>query len=260
MIELIDVSGGYNGLKKLDNINIKINKGTITSIIGPNGCGKTTLLKVASGLITPYSGEILLNDIPINNIKKKEFAKSVSILPQTRNIPNIIVSSLVMHGRFPYLGFSRKLSSHDREKVEYAMELTGVIKFRNKNLLELSGGERQKVYIAMIVAQDTDIIFLDEPTTYLDINQQFQVINLIKKLNEKGKTIVIVLHDIVQALTHSDKICVMNKGEIRSYGSPKEILEKKIINEVFGINCKRVNIQETCYSYVLEFSNNLTFL
>ncbi|MGH4117175.1 ABC transporter ATP-binding protein [Clostridium sp.] len=252
MIELIDVSSGYNGVKKLQNINMKINKGTITSIIGPNGCGKTTLLKVTSGLIDLYSGKILLNDTPINGIKKKEFAKSVSILPQTRSIPNIIVDSLVAHGRFPYLGFARKQSKVDREKVEYAMELTGVIKFRNKNLLELSGGERQKVYIAMIVAQDTDVIFLDEPTTYLDINQQFQVIDLIKKLNKNGKTIVMVLHDIVQALTYSHRICVMNKGEVKSYGTPKEILDKKVINEVFSVNCKRVHIQESCYSYYLS--------
>ena len=132
------------------------------------------------------------------------------------------------------------------------MELTGVIKFRNKNLQELSGGERQKVYIAMIVAQDTDIIFFDEPTTYLDINQQFQVISLIKNLNEKGKTIVIVLHDIVQALTHSHMICVMNKGEIKSYGTPEEILEKRVINEVFGVNCKKVNFKDACYSYYLS--------
>lgn len=155
MIELIDVCCGYNGVKKIDNINIKIDSVSITSIIGPNGCGKTTLLKVASGLIAPYSGQILLNDISINIINKKEFAKSVSILPQTRNIPNIIVSSLVTHRRFPHLGFSRRLSSNDREKIEYAMELTGIIKFRNKNLQKLSGGERQKVYIAMIVAQFT---------------------------------------------------------------------------------------------------------
>lgn len=252
MMELIDVSSGYNGLKKIDSISIKINKGCITSIIGPNGCGKTTLLKVASGLIPPYHGKILLDNIPINSIKKKEFAKKVSILPQIRNTPNIIVSSLVMHGRFPYLGFSRKLSTYDREKVEYAMELTGVIKFRNKNLLELSGGERQKVYIAMIVAQDTDIIFFDEPTTYLDINQQFQVIELIKNLNKMGKTIVIVLHDIVQALIHSHRICVMDRGEIKSYGTPEEILNKKVINEVFGVDCKKVDIQESCHSYYLS--------
>lgn len=252
MIELIDVSSGYNGLNKINNINIKINKGTITSIIGPNGCGKTTLLKAASGLLTPYSGKILLDGISINNIAKKEFAKSVSILPQTRNIPNIIVNSLVMHGRFPYLGFSRRLSRTDREKIEYAMELTGVVDFRNKNLQELSGGERQKVYIAMIVAQDTDIVFFDEPTTYLDINQQFQVMDLINNLNEMGKTIVLVLHDIVQALTHSHKICVMDKGEIKSYGSPEQILEEKVINEVFGVNCKRVDFNEACYSYYLS--------
>ncbi|MGH4124746.1 MAG: ABC transporter ATP-binding protein [Clostridium sp.] len=252
MMELMDIHSGYNGLEKIGNINIKIKKGCITSIIGPNGSGKTTLLKVASGLIPPYSGEILLNNIPINSIGKKEFAKKVSILPQIRNATNIIVSSLVMHGRFPYLGFSRKLSIYDREKVEYAMELTGVTKFRGKNLLELSGGERQKVYIAMIVAQDTDVIFFDEPITYLDINQQFQVMELIKNLNKMGKTIVIVLHDIVQALIHSHRICVMNRGEIKSYGTPEEILKKKVINEVFGVVCKRIDIQESSHSYYLS--------
>lgn len=251
MIELKDISCGYNGITKINNINIKIDKGLITSIIGPNGCGKTTLLKVASGLITPYSGKVLLDDIPISSIKKKELAKKISVLPQMRNTPNIIVNSLVMHGRFPYLGFSRKLSGIDKEKTEYAMELAGVTEYRNKNVLELSGGERQKVYIAMAIAQDTDIIFLDEPTTYLDINQQFQLIDIIKKLSKSGKTIVMILHDIVQALNYSHRICIMEKGKIRAYETPEDIIEKKIINEVFKIRCKRIDFEGSVYSYCL---------
>lgn len=242
MISLRNVTAGYDKKEVIKNIDITFEKGTITTIIGKNGCGKTTLLKASSNLLKPIAGKVMLNCVNgwsnIYAMKNNQAAKKISFLSQSREAPNISVYSLVMHGRFPYLNFARIPQKKDKILVEEAIEKMGIGKYKNKNIKELSGGERQKVYIAMILAQATDIIFLDEPTTYLDINHQLEILEIIRELKKSGKTIVMVLHDLNCALSYSDKICLMNKGEIVLYDTPKAIIDSKMIDKVFNVSCE----------------------
>lgn len=235
MIKLENISSSYNKIEIIKNINIDFEEGSITTIIGKNGCGKTTLLRTASNLLRPFHGKITIDDKDIAGFADKELAKKISFLPQLRSVPNITVYNLVMHGRYPYLGFSRTPQKQDKEIVDEAIEDMGMERYINKNIQELSGGQRQKVYIAMVLAQNTDIIFLDEPTTYLDINHQLEILEIIKKLKEMGKTIVMVLHDLSNALSYSDKICLMEKGEIVIYDTPHSVFESREIDRVFNI-------------------------
>lgn len=240
MIKLNNITAGYNKVEIIKNINIAFEEGSITSIAGKNGCGKTTLLKTASNLLKPFSGEITIRGKDISSIPGKELAKKVSFLPQLRTVPNITVFNLVMHGRYPYLGFSRTPQKKDKEIVEKAIENMELHKYIYKNIQELSGGQRQKVYIAMVLAQDTDIIFLDEPTTYLDINHQLEILEIVKKLKKMGKTIVMVLHDLSYALSYSDKICLMENGEVAMHDTPQAVFGSKEIDRIFKVYSEQV--------------------
>lgn len=253
MIKLSNITAGYNKIEIIKNINIDFKEGSITSIIGKNGCGKTTLLKTASNLLKPFSGKITIKGEDISNIPNKELAKKVSFLPQHRTMPNITVYNLVMHGRYPYLGFSRTPQKKDKEIVSKAIENMGLNKYINKNINELSGGQRQKAYIAMVLAQDTEIIFLDEPTTYLDINHQLEILEEIKNLKKMGKTIVMVLHDLNNAFSRSDRICLMDKGEIAIYDTPQVVFESREIDRIFNIFSSQVFIKnEGAKQYVFS--------
>ncbi len=240
MIKLHNVTAGYDKVEIIKNINIAFEEGSITSIVGKNGCGKTTLLKTASNLLKPFRGGITIRGKDIANIPSKELAKQLSYLPQHRVVPNITVYNLVMHGRYPYLGFSRTPQKKDKEIVEKAIENMGLRQYIHRNIHELSGGQRQKVYIAMVLAQDTDIIFLDEPTTYLDINHQLEILEVIKKLKKMGKTIVMVLHDLNSALSYSDRICLMEEGEIAIYDTPQVVYESGEIDRIFKVFSSQV--------------------
>jgi len=238
MFKLQNITSGYEEKKIIKNINLEISPNQITTIIGPNGCGKSTLLKTLANSLTPYEGEITLHEKPLHSYSITEFAQHVAILPQVRNIPNTTVEALISHGRFPYLGFLRRLKPGDQEIIEQAMSLTGIIEKRYQSLYHLSGGERQRVYIAMTLAQDTEVILLDEPTTYLDMNHQYEILELVKKLHQQEKTIVMVLHDLAHALAYSDQIIVMNDGEIVKVGNPSLIIKEQVIEKVFNLSCK----------------------
>ncbi|NLZ93012.1 MAG: ABC transporter ATP-binding protein [Firmicutes bacterium] len=242
MIKLQDITAGYKGIEVIKNINISFAKGSITGIIGKNGCGKTTLLKTAAKLLEPISGNISLNGESIYDISHKRLAKEISFLPQIRSTPNIAVYNLVMHGRFPYLGFPRIPQAEDKVIVENALAKLGIVKYRNKNVRELSGGERQKVYLAMVLAQDTNYIFLDEPTTYLDINHQLEILAIIKELKNMGKAVIMVIHDLNSALTYCDKICLIDRGEVIIDGTPKAVYNSREIERVFQVRCEEVSM------------------
>lgn len=198
-------------------------------------------MKIASRQIKPYSGDVLLNGENIFNLASKEVAKHISYLPQNRDVPSIKAYDLVMHGRFPYLGFTRIPTLDDKKIVDDAINRLEITEYKDKNIKELSGGERQKVYLAMTLAQDTDIIFLDEPTTYLDINYQLEILDIVKELKRMGKTIIMVIHDLNSALTYSDKVCLMDKGQILIYDTPNNVYQSRLIEKVFKINCHEVS-------------------
>lgn len=250
MIKLSNITAGYNKVEIIKNINITFKESSITSIVGKNGCGKTTLLKTAANLLKPFSGEITIKGEDISRIPNKELAKKVSFLPQIRTVPNITVHNLVMHGRYPYLSFSRTPQKKDKEIVEKAIENLGLNDCINKNIQELSGGQRQKVYIAMVLAQDTDIIFLDEPTTYLDINHQLEILEMVKRLKKMGKTIVMVLHDLSNALSYSDRICLMDKGKVAIHDTSQAVFDSKEMDRIFKVYSEQVLVGEDAKQYV----------
>ncbi len=238
MLEIKNLSAGYGGRKVLSDVSLSFCEGEITSIIGPNGCGKTTLLKAVLSYIEG-SGEVLLNGENLNKMTRGKRAREIAYLAQGRNIPDMTVGQLVLHGRFPHLSYPRRYRAEDREIARRAVEKMGLCECSDALLATLSGGMRQNAYIAMALAQDTKFILLDEPTTYLDIKNRISLMNELKSLADEGKGIVTVLHEIPFALDYSDKVIVMDGGRVIASGTPKEIYESKIADKVFGIEIKK---------------------
>ena len=245
LITVHDLSFSYAESVVNDSISLDIKSGEIFTLIGPNGCGKSTLLRLICGLIEqPYSSDrIEILKKRLTEYNRKELARTISMLPQSRNIPNINVERLVEHGRFPYLDLSRKLRSTDRDIIVSSLKSMKLYDMKDKVLPELSGGERQRTYLALTLAQDTPIVFLDEPTTYLDVNRQYELMNTIQELNTiHHKTIVMVLHDLTLALKYSDRIAVMQAGRIVFCGTPLELTSSHITETVFGVQCLPLDI------------------
>ena len=235
MIKLNHVCGGYGGEEQLHDICLSIPKQSVTAIIGPNGCGKSTLLRTICGLQKAYSGEILLNAVPQSQYSQNTLARTVSFLPQNRTASSIRAETLVLHGRFPYMGYPRHYRDEDRKAARDAMEWAGISHLRERTVSTLSGGEQQKVYIAMLLAQGTPIVLMDEPTTYLDISHKFDVIRLVQEMKQAGKTVVMVLHDLDLALKYADQIILMDKGRIRISDTPQTVFASGEIERVFHI-------------------------
>lgn len=239
MFELRRVAVGYEGRPILQNVSFTAKDGQITALVGTNGCGKTTLLKAIARQLPLLDGEILLQERPIQSYDRKAFARAAAFMPQVRNIPEITVRGLVSHGRFPYLGLSRQMTVKDREAVEQAMQATGVARWAERDLRELSGGERQRVYLAMALAQGGDAILLDEPTTYLDVSAQFELLELLRTLAGQGKAVLLVLHDLAQALQYSDRVAVLSEEKLAAFDTPTHLFEQKLLDDVFGVTLCR---------------------
>lgn len=234
------LTAGYDKKPILQDISIAIPSNQISIIIGANGCGKSTLLKTMARLIKPTSGQILLDDKPINKIPSKQLARVLGLLPQSPIVPEgITVADLVGRGRFPHQTFLKGWSKKDYEAVAEAMEIMNITEFADRNIDELSGGQRQRVWIAMALAQQTDILFLDEPTTYLDITYQIEILDLLTDLNRKyGTTIVMVLHDINLSARYADHIFALHKGKLVAEGAPSEVITSSLIKDIFNLNCR----------------------
>lgn len=234
---------GYGDYIVLKDINVTIPKNKITILVGSNGCGKSTLLKTMSRLLKPFEGKVVLGDEDIFSKPNKEVAKKLSILTQSPTAPSdLTVFNLVKQGRYPYQSWFNQWSKEDEKIVEYALEKTGISDIKDKKLSDLSGGQKQRAWIAMTLAQQTDIILLDEPTNHLDIKYKIEVLDLLKELNEKeNRTIVIVLHDINLACRYADHIIAIKDGKVYGEGKPEEIISEALIKEVFQINSKIVS-------------------
>lgn len=228
----------YGKNKVLKGVSLKIEEGRITTIMGANGCGKSTLFFLMTKNLYPKKGNIYIKGKNIQNLNLKEFAKKVAIVQQYNTASDdITVESLVAFGRTPHKRMMQGDSAEDERMIEWALEVTNLTEYRDREVSRLSGGQRQRVWIAMALCQGTKILFLDEPTTYLDIRYQIDILKLVKKLNkEYGITIIMVLHDINQAIAYSDHVIGMKDGVIEVEGNPKDVITKESIKTLYGVD------------------------
>ncbi|MGP4069614.1 ABC transporter ATP-binding protein [Halobacillus sp. B29] len=255
MTEKVGIAyGEYNVVEDLD---LDIPENQITTIIGPNGCGKSTILKALARIHTVNSGSVYLDGKAIKKESTKNIAKKMGVLPQTPKAPSgLTVSELVSYGRFPHQKAFGKLNEHDREMIQWALSITGIEEFADRPIDALSGGQRQRVWIAMALAQETELLILDEPTTYLDLAHQLEVLKLLEQLNrEEGRTIVMVIHDLNHAARFADYIVALKEGRIIKEGTPAEVIKPKVLEEVFQIDAEVVQDPRTnrpvCLTYDL---------
>lgn len=223
----------------LDNLSLALPAGKITALLGPNGCGKSTLLNCFSRLLAPESGTVLLNDNPINGFSPRQLARRLALLPQHHLTPEgITVRELVSYGRSPWLSLWGRLSAEDNARVNVAMSQTQTHHLADKRLTVLSGGQRQRTFLAMVIAQDTPIVLLDEPTTYLDINHQVELMHLMHELQTQGKKVIAVLHDLNQASRYCDHLVMLANGRVMAQGAPDEVMKPELLKTVFGVEAE----------------------
>ncbi len=246
MLEIKNLSSGYGKNEVLHGASLTVKKGEVISVIGLNGSGKSTLLKSIVGIVKPHSGKIIINGIDSDTMPRSKKAQSIAYLAQGRDVPDMIVGQMVLHGRFPYLGFPRVYSDNDKKIAVSAMEKVGIEELYNKPLKTLSGGTRQKVYIAMALAQDAEYILFDEPLTYLDITHQLELMRDIKELADSGKGIICVMHDLPLAFTFSDRVVIINDGEIVVEDTPENLYNSQTVKDLFKLQLK-LNPQNTGY-------------
>lgn len=237
MLEAKNLSAGYPGRAVLAGVSLAARPGRVLALLGPNGCGKSTLLRTMAGLLPPLGGEVLLDGR--RDYSPRQAAQRVAYLPQSRTAPNITVRRLVLHGRFPYLSYPRRYGREDYEAVDRALVAADALDLADRPLPELSGGQRQKAYLAMALAQETEAILMDEPTTFLDIRHQLEVLALVRRLAEEGRGVVLALHDLCLALTAADDVAVLGEGRLLALGGPEAVYQSKVLERVMGVRLDR---------------------
>ena len=237
MLQVRNLKVSYDATVIVDGIDLDVPQGGVTTIIGPNGCGKSTLLRATAGLIASDSGTVTLNGVDTAKLKRREIARQLAVLPQTPVAPEgLTVRDLVSRGRHPHQSWLRQASAEDARAVDAVMELTNIAEFADRPLERLSGGQRQRAWIAMVLAQDTPLVFLDEPTTYLDLSHSVEVLSLVRRLaDQEGRTVLMVLHDLNLAARYSDQLIVMQRGEVRAVGTPTEVVTESLLSRVFDL-------------------------
>ncbi|MGA9872992.1 MAG: ABC transporter ATP-binding protein [Rhodococcus sp. (in: high G+C Gram-positive bacteria)] len=234
---------GYGDRTIIENLDLQVHTGVITTVIGPNGCGKSTLLRSLGRLLKPKHGKVVLDGKAISGMRTKDVARVLGMLPQAPTAPEgLTVGDLVSRGRHPHQSWIRQWSSDDESEVANALELTGVGDLADRPVDELSGGQRQRAWISMALAQGTDILLLDEPTTYLDLAHSMEVLDLVDRLHEElGRTVVMVLHDLNLAVRYSDQLIVMSQGKIVGSGRPQDIISEELLLDVFGLEARVID-------------------
>ncbi|KAF6575933.1 ABC transporter ATP-binding protein [Paenibacillus polymyxa] len=241
----------------VEDLNVEIPQGKITALVGANGSGKSTILKTMARIMNPKGGSVLLDGKSIHKQSTREVAKQLAILPQNPTAPEgLTVTELVSYGRFPYQKGFGSMKAEDRKMVEWAIQVTGMSEFHDRPIDQLSGGQRQRAWIAMALAQDTDILFLDEPTTFLDMAHQLEVLHLLEYLNtSEERTIVMVVHDLNHAARYAQHMIAIKKGKAEAVGTPTEVMSPDVLREVFGIEADIVTDPRTgvplCLPYAL---------
>ncbi|CAM2077674.1 MULTISPECIES: ABC transporter ATP-binding protein [Clostridia] len=240
-----DIEVKYGEYKAVKGIDTSLYKGVITTIIGPNGSGKSTFLKSITRLLKYDRGTVHINNRNLESYKGKELSKMIAVLPQRHSAPpDFKVEELVSYGRMPHKKWYDAKNDYDDPIVNWAMECTNISHLKKKSINEISGGESQRVWIATVLAQNPEILFLDEPTTYLDISHQLETMNLVKRLNkEHGIGVVMVLHDLSHALEVSDRIIVLKDGKKYDEGKPTDVITSKMMKEVYNVDCEIINIE-----------------
>ncbi|WP_018247959.1 ABC transporter ATP-binding protein [Orenia marismortui] len=252
-----DLSIAYGDVEIVKELNLKIPQGKITTIIGPNGCGKSTILKTIARILKAKSGSVYLKGKDIITEDSKDIAKVMAVLPQSPQAPKgLTVEELIAYGRFPYQSGFAKLKEEDYQIIDGVLEVIGMKPYKDRLLDELSGGQRQRVWIAMALAQQTEILLLDEPTTYLDLAHQLEVLKLLEKLNKVEKrTVVLVIHELNNAARFADYMVAIKDGKIVCDGEPEEVMTKSNLRKVFNINAEIVtdprNNKPVCITYDL---------
>lgn len=233
----------YGGAPIINDLYLTLASGKITTLVGPNGCGKSTLLRGLARLLKPTQGAVYLNGSEIFKVSTKEVAKLLGILPQSPIAPEgLTVRDLVAQGRYPYQNWLQQWSKEDEKMVAWALEIAGMTELADRPLDNLSGGQRQRAWIAMALAQNTDILLLDEPTTFLDLAHQLEILDLLSELNAtQSRTIVMVLHDLNQAARYADELVVVEKGNIYAQGTPTEVMTETMVETVFGVKSRIVS-------------------
>ena len=239
MLQADGLSLSYDRRSVIDNLHLIVPPGRITALVGPNGCGKSTLLRGLSRLLKPQGGAVYLDGKSIHLLSTKQVAKQIGILPQSPTAPEgLTVQELVSQGRYPHQGWFQQWSEEDERLVQEALAITSMSQFADRPLDTLSGGQRQRAWIAMALAQQTGILLLDEPTTFLDLAYQLEVLDLLHDLNQQGRTIVMVLHDLNQACRYADHLVALRDGEIVAQGTPAEIMTEEVVRQVFQLDCQ----------------------
>jgi len=248
-----DLHISYGDTPVLRGLDLALPAGDVTAIIGANGCGKSTLLRALGRLLAPQSGVVLLDGGDVHRRPTREVARELGLLPQGATCPEgLTVEDLVARGRFPHRGRLRPWTAQDQAYVEAALEQTNTVDLRDRPVDQLSGGQRQRAWIAMALAQNTPTMLLDEPTTYLDLAHQVEVLDLLVHLNkERGRTVVLVLHDLNQAGRYADRIVAMRDGRVVSDGTPAQVLTQSTIQHVFGLRCRIVDDPESAVPLVV---------
>jgi len=257
-LESHGVTFGYGDTAVLDGVDLRVPDGAVTAIVGPNACGKSTLLRTLARLVRPRRGSVLLDGHDIHSTPTKQVARTLGLLPQSPIAPEgITVGDLVARGRTPHQSFLRQWSKDDEDAVATAMGLTDVAHLADRSVDELSGGQRQRAWIAMVLAQETDLLLLDEPTTFLDITHQLDVLELLHQLNrDHGRTIVVVLHDLNLAARYADHVVAMRDGRIVATGEPSAVITADIVRDVFGLRCVVIDDPVTAMPLVVPYSNS----